>query len=135
MIADTVPVLNADALIAMANRYAATASACSVCSALVCQGWESMPAGFASSVLRHTATLKRPDVDDPTLNEHHPAGTNLWSADAPIAPAFYPFNRCDVWQCSACSRPFLRYTEYGGYYQDDRIRELHADRVDERAAS
>jgi hypothetical protein len=28
-----------------------------------------------------------------------------------------------------CGRPFLRYTEYGGYYVEERIRELDAQRV------
>ena len=28
--------------------------------------------------------------------------------------------------CGACARPFLRYTEYGGYYTEERIRELDA---------
>jgi hypothetical protein len=31
-----------------------------------------------------------------------------------------------VWQCAACGRPFLRYTEYGGYYVEERIRPLQA---------
>ena len=44
----------------------------------------------------------------------------------PIAPAYFPYNRCDVWQCANCGRPFLRYTEYGGYYVEERVRELHA---------
>jgi hypothetical protein len=35
-----------------------------------------------------------------------------------------PYNRCDVWACVQCTRPFLRYTEHGGYYSDERIREL-----------
>ena len=41
-----------------------------------------------------------------------------------IAPAYFPYNRCDVWTCVQCARPFLRYTEYGGYYVEQRIREL-----------
>ena len=68
--------------------------------------------------------------DEPTLDEHHPAGTHFWSPDAPIAPAFHPANRCDVWQCSACGRAFLRYTEYGGYYQDERVRRLDPALID-----
>ncbi len=36
--------------------------------------------------------------------------------------------------CNACSRPFLRYTEYGGHYQDDRIRKLDAGLIDHSAA-
>ncbi len=128
---DAIPLFDSVQLIDLANRHSATPLPCEVCSALVCPGWESMPGGFTGSSLRRIGTLQRPDVEDPTLDEHHPAGTNLWSADAPVAPAFFPYNRCDVWQCFACIRPFLRYTEYGGYYQDDRIRELKADRVDD----
>ena len=33
-----------------------------------------------------------------------------------------------------CPRPFLRYTEYGGYYQDERIREIDAALVVDAAA-
>jgi hypothetical protein len=65
-------------------------------------------------------------VEDPTLAEYHPGGTNAWSADAPIAPAYFPYNRCDAWLCVQCGRPFLRYTEFGGYYMEERIRELDA---------
>jgi hypothetical protein len=65
-------------------------------------------------------------VEDPTLEEHHPAGSNAWSADAPIALDYFPYNRCDVWQCARCGRPFLRYTEYGGYYVEERIRQVDA---------
>jgi hypothetical protein len=36
-----------------------------------------------------------------------------------------------VWVCRACARPFLRYTEYGGYYEDQRIRELGAGLLDD----
>jgi hypothetical protein len=31
-----------------------------------------------------------------------------------------------VWVCAQCGRPFLRYTEYGGYYEERRIREVDA---------
>ena len=112
----------------------ASPPACPVCAALVCPGWESMPASFDQSLLRRVGTLRRADDDDPTLTEHHPHGTHGWSADAPIAPAFFPYNRCDVWQCSACARPFLRYVEYGGYYQDERIRALDAALIDDTPA-
>ena len=115
----------------MLARAPDASAGCSVCAALVCPGWESMPGSFDRSQLRRVGTL-RPDGDDePTLQEHHPAGTHAWSADAPIAPAFFPYNRCDVWLCVACSRPFLRYTEYGGYYEDERVRELNPDLIDE----
>ncbi len=129
------PLLSTDGLIALARSWRPTAG-CAVCDSLVCPGWESLSAGFDRAGLRRVGTL-RPDHDhyidgddtEPTLQEHHPAGTHGWSVDAPIAPAFFPYNRCDVWLCVACARPFLRYTEYGGYYTDERIRELRAELV------
>ncbi|MDY0746520.1 hypothetical protein SNE35_18550 [Paucibacter sp. R3-3] len=106
--------------------------ACAACAALVCLGWESLPGGFDTSGLVRVGTLRQTDDDEePTLEEYHPRGTRNWSADAPIAPAFFPYNRCDAWQCRTCARPFLRYTEYGGYYQDERIRELQAALLDD----
>jgi len=108
---------------------------CTTCAALVCPGWESMPGGFDASSLVRVGTLRQAvgDDEEPTLEEYHPLGTRNWSADAPIAPAFFPYNRCDAWQCGNCGRTFLRYTEYGGYYQDERIRELQARLLDAAA--
>ena len=83
-----------------------------------------MPGSFDRKALRKVGTLRIPGDNEPTLLEHHPAGTNGWSPDAPIAPIFFPYNRCDVWQCANCARLFLRYTEYGGYYEEERIRPL-----------
>ena len=118
----------ADDLIAMAKAVDAAAQ-CQRCSALVCKGWESLPGGFDQSSLRRVGTLRDPDDGDPTLAEYHPAGTHGWSNDAPIALGWYPYNRCDVWQCVGCGKPFLRYTEFGGYYTDERIREVQAELV------
>ncbi|KQW00082.1 hypothetical protein [Rhizobacter sp. Root1221] len=120
--------MTAGELIALANASGAGAG-CPRCSALVCRGWESMPGGFDRSNLRCVGTLRAPGDDDPTLAEFHPAGTHGWSDSAPIAPGWFPYNRCDVWQCEGCARPFLRYTEYGGYYTDERIREVRAHLV------
>ena len=105
-------------------------TSCPVCAPLACPGWESMPASFDAASLHRVGTLRDSADEDPTLQEHHPDGTHGWSANAPIAPAFFPYNRCDVWQCPACARAFLRYTEYGGYYLDARIRELDASLLD-----
>lgn len=124
---DKLPVLDADGLRTLAARQ--DGPGCSACAGIRAPGWEALPGSFDAGVLRKIATLRQPGVDDPTLEEHHPAGTRSWSPEAPIAPAFFPYNRCDVWQCASCARPFLRYTEYGGYYVEERIRELHADRV------
>ncbi|HSW09141.1 hypothetical protein [Aquabacterium sp.] len=127
--------MTADELIDLAKAFGAGAG-CPRCSTLVCKGWESLPGGFDRSNLRCVGSLRHADDDDePTLAEHHPAGTHGWSADAPIALAWFPYNRCDVWQCVGCARPFLRYTEFGGYYTDERIREVQADLVDRTPAA
>lgn len=128
-----IPFLNSEALVRIA-RVSGAGGHCGTCSELVCPGWESMPGGFARSGLRLVGTLRRSGDEEPTLAEHHPAGTHAWSIDAPIAPAFFPYNRCDVWQCVACERSFVRYTEYGGYYEDERIRMLNPDLVDGTSA-
>lgn len=119
------PLLAADDLVRLA-RAATPPSPCALCAAISARGWESVPGGFDRNALRPVGTLRRPGDEEPTLQEHHPAGTNAWSPDAPIAPAFFPYNRCDVWECAGCHRPFLRYTEYGGYYVEERIRPLDA---------
>jgi hypothetical protein len=119
---------SAEDLIAMAQAVDADAG-CRSCAALVCKGWESLPGGFDRSSLRQVGTLRDPDEEDPTLSEYHPTGTHGWSDDAPIALGWFPYNRCDVWKCAGCSRPFLRYTEFGGYYSDERIREVQAGLV------
>jgi hypothetical protein len=117
--------MNADELTALAQ--AAAPQACDRCQALPCKGWEAVPGGYDASHLRRVGGLR--DEDDGrelTLEEHHPGGTHSWSADAPIALGWFPYNRCDVWQCTRCARAYLRYTEYGGYYTEARIRELQA---------
>lgn len=132
MSADALPLLSAAALAALAE--AARPGHCTACAPLACPGWESVPSTFDASVLQRVGTLQRKGVneaDEPTVMEHHPQGTHGWSIDAPIALAFFPYNRCDVWTCKACARPFLRYTEYGGYYEDQRIRQLNAALIDD----
>jgi len=123
MSAATVPHLTAAELRALASQPRAEAT-CSSCNALVCPGWEALSATFGRKRLRRVGTLRDPNNEEPTLLEHHPDGTNAWSVLAPIAPTFFPYNRCEVWACTACGRPFLRYTEYGGYYEEERIRAI-----------
>jgi hypothetical protein len=102
---------------------------CPACGGLRCPGWEALPGGFDAGVLEQVGTLRDPDVYEPTVEEFHPAGTSTWSPDAPIAPAFHPYNKSEVWRCKTCHRAFLRYTEYGGYYHEQRIRELQPQLV------
>jgi hypothetical protein len=70
------------------------------------------------------ATLRHPDVYEPTFEEHHPDGTRYPDAQAPIAVGHFPYNRSQVWACTRCQRCLLRYTEYGGYYVDHRVRAI-----------
>lgn len=124
---EDLPVLDAEGLRRLAT--APPSQPCAACAAVRAPGWEAVPGSLDRDRLRKVATLRRSEVEDPTLEEYHPQGTHGWSPDAPIAPAFFPYNRCDVWQCVQCGRAFLRYTEYGGYYVEERIRELRADLV------
>ena len=122
-----VPVLDAAGL----HRFAAQRpqQPCPACAAVRAPGWEALPVSLDRAALAKLATLRQPGIEDPTLEEYHPQGTHGWSPDAPIAPAFFPYNRCDVWACVQCGRGFLRYTEYGGYYVEERIRELRPELV------
>lgn len=121
--------INPDQLKALAS--AAKAGPCKTCAPLVCPGWETLQVTFDRTHLKQVGTLVDEAIEDPTVEEHHPGGTHSWSANAPIAVAFFPYNRCGVWQCVACERLFLRYTEYGGYYLDERIRAVDALLIDE----
>ena len=95
-----------------------------------CAGWESVnDTEWPAKHMQQVATLRDPDVYEPTFEEHHPNGTRYDSADAPVALKFFPYNRCDVFACSQCQQHVLRYTEFGGYYVDHRARRLNADTV------
>ena len=128
---DKATLMQTSALLALAQS--GTQADCRRCAALACPGWESVPSTFDISVLTQVGTLVNPRIEDPTLDEYHPKGTHGWSADAPIAPAYFPYNRCTVWTCTGCSKVFLRYTEYGGYYIDERIRAVDPALVAEAA--
>ncbi len=101
-----------------------TTKACPECSSLSCPGWMSVPGYFDFKKLNVLGTL-RSEGSEERWEEFHPAGTNLWSEDAPISIQHHPYDRCDVRECTGCKRTFLHYTEYGGYYLDERIRELN----------
>jgi hypothetical protein len=120
--------MSAGELVALASK-AGTSRPCSACGPLLCPGWESMPGGFDRSSLIRVGSLRDPGLAAPTLEEFHPQSTHRWSAEAPISLGHHPYNLCEVWQCGSCSRVYLRYTEYGGYYEDERIRLVAAERV------
>jgi hypothetical protein len=117
-------ILNREQLIEVV-KTSKTINSCPVCSSLSCPGWISVPGYFDLSKWQVVGTLK-PEGAEECWDEYHPGGTNLWSEEAPIAIQHYPYNRSNVLECSHCKRMFLHYTEYGGYYLDQRIRELAA---------
>lgn len=117
---DTLTLLDAAAL-----RTAVSASdGCTHCAALICPGWESVAGPVRAPQLEAVGTLRDLAQEEPTLHEHHPEGTRFWSASAPIATQFFPYNRCEVWRCPQCRRGFLQYLEAGGYYTDHRLRAI-----------
>jgi hypothetical protein len=109
----------------LATRSQAVSTACS-CVNRSLVGWESMPVSLPEEQLREVGTLAHVAEEEATFSEYHPDNTRYWSADAPIAPRYFPYNRCNVYECVECGRCFLRYTEGGGYFVDRRIRLLTA---------
>lgn len=103
------------------KRLEAEARGCK-CTALQTASWESITDDRWPAGIQRAGTLRPSDVDEPTFEEFHPNGTRYGSADAPIAVPWFPFNRSDVYVCGRCRSVFLRYTEYGGYYVDHRVR-------------
>ena len=88
-----------------------------------CAGWESVnDTVWPAQAMQKLATLRDPALDEPTFEEHHPNGTRYDSADAPVSVKHFPYNRCEVFACGKCQQTVLRYTEFGGYYIDNRVR-------------
>lgn len=126
---DLLPALRADDL----QRYAKSPPSACTCSLKACSGWESVSNDrWPAEQLPAVGTLRRsipPGQTEATFEEFHPNGTRYESPQAPIAPAFFPFNRCNVHACTQCGCAVLRYTEYGGYYIDPRARLVDASLV------
>ena len=119
---EPLPLVDGEQLRKLASmRDASKARACT-CLAAQQAAWESITDDRWPACLDKVGSLRDPTVEEPTFEEFHPDGTRYGSADAPIALGWFPFNRCDVYRCSRCGSAFLRYTEYGGYYVDHRVR-------------
>ena len=131
MTAQPLAVLDAVAL----KRLAVGRPGQCTCALKACQGWESVGDDrWPAAQMRAVGTLRQPlpegqSESEWTFEEYHPQGTRYESPDAPIAPAYYPFNRCDVHACAQCACAVLKYTEYGGYYVDPRVRLVDPQRV------
>jgi hypothetical protein len=93
------------------------------CAVGVCKSWESVPdERWPKELMTHIGTLRDPEIYEPTFEQYHPDGTNYDSPDAPISILHFPYNRCEAFNCKTCERVLLKYTEYGGYYVDHRVR-------------
>ncbi|MGQ7933849.1 hypothetical protein [Paraburkholderia sp. D1E] len=123
--------LNAATLLELAQRVEQRDVAPCTCTKTPLDGWLSQPLSLDETQLKEVGTLAPDDDPEPTFSEYLPDKTGYWSADAPIAPRYFPYNRCTVWQCSLCSRLYLRYTEGGGYFVDRRIRALQSALIED----
>ncbi|MCC8396195.1 hypothetical protein LJ656_26760 [Paraburkholderia sp. MMS20-SJTR3] len=123
--------LNAGTLIELARAAQQRAAASCECTRTPLDGWQSQPLSMDETLLVEIGTLMPEDEPEPTYSEYLPDKTTYWSSDAPIAPRYFPYNRCGVWQCSSCARLYLRYVEGGGYFVDRRIRALNADLIED----
>ncbi len=105
----------------------ATPSKACTCAVGLCAAWESVPEErITKTQMTHIGTLRDPAIAEPTFEEHHVRVdgklTHYDSPDAPISSQHFPYNRCDVHHCEVCDRVLLKYTEYGGYFVDQRVR-------------
>jgi hypothetical protein len=107
-----------------------------VCALKACLGWESVSDDrWPADQMQLVGSLRPPEDAgqvELTFEEFHPSGTRYELANAPIAPGYFPFNRCDVHRCMRCACAVLKYTEYGGYYVDQRVRLVDADLLVDR---
>jgi len=106
------------------------------CALKACLGWESVgEERWPAEQLQAAGTLRQqlPEGQtEATFEEYHPEGTRYESPQAPIALDFFPFNRSDAYSCTRCGCAVLRYTEYGGYYVDHRVRLVDAALIVDR---
>ena len=114
------------ALTQLAQASAAVGLPCS-CNQTSLAAWQALPMNLELDRFEDVGTLMDDPYDEPTFVEFHPNDTRYESEDAPIAPRYYPYNRCTVARCMNCGRNYLRYNEAGGYFTELRIRALQPD--------
>ncbi|SFQ41176.1 hypothetical protein SAMN05216567_115134 [Variovorax sp. OK605] len=118
--------LDAATLRQLAQASAPSASPCP-CRLQGATAWESITEErWPAALMQQVGTLRDPELYEPTFEESHPKGTRYDSPEAPLSVLHFPFNRCDVYRCTSCTRLVLRYTEFGGYYIDHRVRVVDA---------
>ena len=120
------PKIAFEPLMRLALASASVTRPCS-CNKESLAAWRALPLSLKLDRFEEVGTLFDDPYDEPTFAEFHPAGTRYDSDVAPIAPAFYPYNRCAVARCLDCGRHYLRYNEAGGYFTELRIRALQPE--------
>ena len=115
--------LEFDRLMELARASSEVTRVCACAIDSYCE-WSRIPADFPQAQMRAVGTLRGDPYADPTHAEYRAGGTSYWSANAPIAPHYFPYNRCSIEQCTVCGRSCLTYVEAGGYYTEPRIRAL-----------
>lgn len=115
-----------ETLASLAQASGAVTAPCS-CNEVSVSAWRAIPMTMRTDRLEEVGFLFDDPYDEPTFTEFHPAGTHYDSDTAPIAPNFYPYNRCAVARCLDCGRHYLRYNEAGGYFTELRIRALQPE--------
>jgi hypothetical protein len=123
--------LTAATLLELARDAQTGATAPCSCTKTPLDGWQSQPLSLDETQFEEIGTLLPEDDPEPTFREYLPGKTSYWAADAPIAPRYFPYNRCAVWQCSSCGRLYLRYVEGGGYFVDRRIRAVRVELIED----
>lgn len=107
----------------LADASAAVSLPCN-CADAAMLGWQPLPMTLELEQFNEVGTLVEDPYEEPAFAEYHPDGTRYESAEAPIAPRYYPYNQCLVVRCVKCGRHYLRYNEAGGYFTELRIRAL-----------
>lgn len=110
-------------LSALAASSARVTQPCSCCTVAL-DAWQRLPTSLELERFEEVGTLVADPYEEASFAEYHPQGTRYDSADAPIAPRYYPANRSQVARCLNCGRHYLRYNEAGGYFTELRIRAL-----------
>lgn len=120
------PKIAFEPLMRLAHASASVTTPCR-CTKESLAAWRAFPLSLELDRFEEVGTLFDDPREEPTFAEFHPSGTRYDSDLAPIAPAFYPYNRCAVARCLDCGRQYLRYNEAGGYFTELRIRALQPE--------
>jgi hypothetical protein len=101
------------------------------CDCLRCdlRSWGGWPVGYHEDAFICIGTLAKYPAEEAIIAEYHPDNTQYWSAAAPIATRYYPYNQSTVWRCLRCERLYMRHNDDGAYHVERRIRLVQAELI------